>query len=478
MKTYATENTLLPSSDLPLPPGPPTHPIRQLYLLLTGQAENMLPRLAEAYGPIARLSTGRPRFLVSHPDYIKHVLVDNQRNYLKQGRAPQRLIFGQSVGMLQGAAHRRERRLLQPAFHRTRIAAYGRIMRDFTQRHLANWQAGQTLDMYADMKQLVTAIVGQCLFGLDQGPATEQFYRALRELGQDLSLLDLTNVGPWFAKLPTRRGRRNQRNQRILDEVIYGLIAERRAQPEKGMMINYEGEDLLSMLLEVVDSEGDQQGLTDQQVRDDVMNIYVAGHETAALGLMWTLYLLAQHPDEEQRVQAEVDTVLQGRPPAAEDIPRLTYTYMALAESLRLYPPAPVLHGRVAVAEDVIGGYRIPAGSVLLLSPWVTQRHPAYWDEPTLFRPARFAPEAVAERPRYAYFPFGGGVRQCLGEPFAWMEMQIILASIVQRFCLRPLAEVGVRQWVGLRPAGGRLDMRLVERVMPGDHAPGRPTIV
>ncbi len=450
-------DSFLPSPTLPLPPGPAARPIHQLYLLLTGQVENMLPHLAEEYGPIARLPTGRPRFLISHPDYIKHVLVDNQRNYLKQGRAPQRLIFGQSVGMLQGAAHRRERRLLQPAFHRTRIAAYGRIMSDFTQRHLANWQPGQTLDLYADMKQLVTAIVGQCLFGLDQGPATERFYQALRELGQDLSLLDLTHVGAVLNKLPTRRRRRNLRNMRILDEVLYGLITERRAQPEKG-------EDLLSMLLEAVDTEGDQQGMTDQQVRDDVMNIYVAGHETAAVGLMWTLYLLGQHPDEERRVQAEVDEVLQGRPPVAEDIPRLTYTYMVLAESLRLYPPAPVLHGRVAVAEDVIGGYRIPAGSVLLLSPWVMHRHPAYWEEPTQFRPARFTPEQVAERPRYAYFPFGGGVRLCLGEPFAWMEMQIVLASILQRFCLRPLYEAKTRQWVALRPVGGRLDMRLLAR--------------
>ena len=418
-------------------------------------------RETRQYGDVVRMRfVFSDAYLIYHPDSIKHVLQENNRNYNKDIFTYKmfRPFLGQGLLINDGESWLHQRRLMQPAFHRKRITAYSTVMTDDTTKLLERWQIyvqqNSSLDIAEEMMSLTLQIVGKTLFSLDLSDKSNTIGEAVTTL---LKLLGNYVYAPFPPiSIPTARNRRLLAANRTLEQVIYRIIAERRAQ-------NVDTGDLLSMLLLARDEETGQ-GMNDRQIRDELMTMLLAGHETTANTLAWTWYLLSQHPEVEQRLYTEVDEVLGGTLPTVEHLSELKYTNMVLEEALRLYPPA-CIFGRKAIADDELGGYPIPANSMILVSPYAVQHHPDYWPDPERFDPERFTPEHTAERPHYAYFPFSSGPRMCIGSSFAMMEAQLILATIVQRYRLRlvPGHPVEPQMLVTLRPKYG-LQMTIHER--------------
>lgn len=410
-------------------------------------------RQTRQYGDIVRMRfVFSDAYLIYHPDSVKRVLQENNRNYNKDVYTYKmfRPFLGQGLLINDGESWLHQRRLMQPAFHRKRIAAYGTLMTEATVVLLERWQAQSTgdssLDIAEEMMRLTLGIVGQTLFSIDLGNETDTIGPAVTTL---LKLLGNYVYAPFPPiSIPTPRNRRLLTAIRSLDQVVYRMIAERRQQ-------NVDTGDLLSMLLLARDEETGQ-GMNDQQIRDELMTMLLAGHETTANTLMWTWYLLSQHPEVERRFYAEIDEVFGGAIPTIEHLSELNYTNMVLEESLRLYPPAPTF-SRKAIADDELGGYPIPANSIILVSPYAMHHHPDYWPDPERFDPERFAPEHEASRPHYAYFPFSSGPRMCIGSSFAMMEAQLVMATIAQRYQLRlvPGHPVEPQMLVSLRPKYG-----------------------
>jgi cytochrome P450 len=375
-----------------------------------------------------------PAFALYHPDHLKYVLQDNHRNYDKQFPLMKtvRPLFGNGLFTNDGESWLHQRRLMQPSFHHKRLAGFGTIMTEATLAMLERWQGtnSQPLEILQEMMRLTQRVVGLALFNLDLSNEVDTVGRTFTMLLPLLSKYTFMPFPPlWF---PTPRNRRLQAGIETLNKVVYGLIAERRKRvADPGMDTG----DLLSMLLAARDEETGE-GMSDQQLRDEVVTLLLAGHETTSLALAWTWYLLSQHPEVEQRLHAELETVLGGQTPTFDHLNDLPYTRMVIQETLRLYPPAFGVT-RHARADDEIGGYRVPAHSMIFLTPYYTHRHPAFWEEPERFDPERFTPERSLDRPRFAYAPFGGGPRQCIGNTFALMEAQLVLATVAQRYRLR-----------------------------------------
>ena len=371
-----------------------------------------------------------PTYMVFHPQDVKHVLQENHRNYSKDTYLIQFLkpFLGQGLFTNDGQSWLHQRRLMQPAFHRKQLATFGTLMTSATEAMLERWQhavrSDQPLDVAAEMMRLTLRVVGQALFSVDLSDEADAVGQAFTALLTPLSDYLFNPVPP--LGVPTPRNRRIQRCIRDLDTVVHEIITARRSAGQN---------DLVTMLLAARDAQTGE-GMSDKQLRDEVMTLLIAGHETTSNLLTWTWYLLAQHPEVERQLHDELARVLGGRIPTVEDVPQLSYTRMVLEESLRLYPPA-VGFNRKALVEDEVGGYRVPANTLIWLSPHVTHRHPEFWDDPEAFDPERFTPERVAARPHFAYFPFGGGPRQCIGNNFAMMEAQLVLATIAQRYQLR-----------------------------------------
>jgi cytochrome P450 len=361
-------------------------------------------------------------------------------------------LLGEGLLTSEGEFHLRQRRLAQPAFHRQRIAAYAATMVEYSDRACDRWQAGETRDVAREMMRLTLAIAGKTLFDADVESEADEIGEALTTTFALFNRLTLP-FAQLLERLPLPATRRFQKARERLDATIYRIIDERRASGE-------DRGDLLSMLIAARDEEGDGSGMTDEQLRDEAMTIFLAGHETTANALTWTWYLLSQHPDIEARFHAEVDEVLKGGLPAAEDFPRLRYTEMVFAEAMRLYPPAWII-GRRALGDYRIDGYTIPARSILLMSQYVTHHDARFFPNPFRFDPERWAPEARESRPKFSYFPFGGGPRLCIGESFAWMEGALVLATIARRFRMRlaPGHPVEMQPLVTLRPKHG---MRMI----------------
>jgi len=418
-------------------------------------------RLAHDYGDIARIRMlSQPGFVVSRPDYARHVLVDNQQNYGRNSvtHKMMRSVVGNGLATNDGASWLHQRRLMQPTFHQKRLLSFGSAMTGATVAMLERWQqlAGhdQPVDILAQMHRLTLHIVGQTLFHIDlsdDANPTGHAFTLVFQLLMDYFYLPFPPLS-----VPTPRNRRLTAALRTLDEIVYGIIRARRAQQEWPV-------DLLSMLLEAHDEETGAQ-MTDQQIRDEIITILLAGQETSATTLAWTWYLLSQHPETEQRLWAELESVLGGRLPTVEDLPNLPSTQMLIKESMRLYPVAWSIP-RHTIQEDSIGGYVIPANSLMWINLYTAHRHPDFWDDPEGFHPERFTPEREAARPRFSYFPFGGGPHLCIGNGFAMMEISLILATVAQRYRLRmvPGHEVRMTTTPTLQPANG-LPMTLHER--------------
>ena len=370
------------------------------------------------------------------------------------------LVTGLNLLTSDGDYWLQQRRLMAPAFHRQRIAGFGVLMSQAAQGMLARWDkteaAGGWIDAHREIMQVTLEIVGQALFSIDLSGEANALARSFAE-GMDYLNFRLNHVFAWPLFLPTPRNIRLRRALAVTDRVMQEIIDER-------WHSGAEREDLLSMLLEAR-YEDSGQGMTDEQLQNELGILVGAGHETTANALIWTFYLLAEHPEVEQALHRELDQVLQGRAPTVADLPALPYTRMVIEEAMRLYPPAWILTGRQVIADDQVGGYTIPAGSIVFISPYATHRDPRFWPDPERFDPSRFAPERAAERPRFAYLPFGGGPRKCIGAEFAMTEAQLILAAVAQRCRLRlkPGWAVEPDPIFTLRVRGG-LPMRLETR--------------
>ena len=371
----------------------------------------------------------------------------HHRQFIKGRRGDvSKQFLGEGLLNSEGDTHRRQRRLSQPAFHRQRLRAYATIMTVHSARLREQWRDGDTLDMAQAMMHLTLGIVGKTLFNTDVAAEAMAIGNAISELlaSSTRASLPLANL---MLKLPLPSIRRVRRAQQFLDTTIYRIIGERRAQAA-------DCGDLLSMLLLAQDEAEDGSRMTDKQVHDEALTLLLAGHETTAVALTWTWYLLSQHPEAEAKLHAELDTVLGGRLPSLDDLDRLSYTRMVLTESLRLYPPAWLMTRRNLDAYD-LGGPILPARTLILISPYLTQRDPRFFDAPEQFRPERWAQNFSG--PKFAYFPFGGGPRQCIGEGFAWMEAILVLSTLAQQWRMQmvPGHPVGVKPLVTLRPKAG-----------------------
>ena len=406
--------------------------------------------LAKRYGDISFFRIGpQEAFFLNHPDLIKDVLVTHNQNFMK-GLVLQRAkrLLGEGLLTSEGEFHRRQRRLAQPAFHRQRIASYAEIMVDYATRTGKRWQDGAKLDVSQEMMRLTLGIVGKTLFDADVESESGDVGEAMTVV---MELFDTLTM-PFFellSKLPLPQLRRFDAARTKLDRIIFSLVDDRRRSGvDRG--------DLLSMLLLAQDEEGDGGQMTDQQLRDELLTIFLAGHETTANALTWTWYLLSKHPEAEARFHQELNEVLGSRKPNFEDAAQLRYTEMVLAESMRLYPPAWAI-GRLATVDCELGGYFVPKKSLVLVSQYVMHRDERYYEDPLTFDPERWTPEARETRPAFAYFPFGGGPRRCIGEGFAWMEGILLLATIGQLWQLRlvPHHPVALKPVVTLRPKHG-----------------------
>ncbi len=442
------------------PPGPTGRPpLADLRALQIGP-HAFLQRAAAQYGDVLRYPLGPlAAYLVSHPDGVRHVLQDNGRNYSKDTFQYNLLgtITGRGLLTSDGDFWLRQRRLAQPAFHRQRIVGFGAPMADVVEAMLARWQpyaaTGRPLDIAAEMMHAALQIVGRTLFSVEIGDQADVLARATLTV-LDHIVFRARTFGVIPAWLPTPGNLRARRALRTLDRAVWETIRSRR---QAGRAADGAGQasDLLALLMAARDEETGQ-GMNDRQLRDEIMTMLIAGHETVASALAWTWYLLATAPEAEAALHAELDRVLAGRLPTVEDLARLPYVGMVFAEALRLYPPAWIIT-RKALADDEIGGYTIPAGALVVASPYVTHRDARFWPEPDRFRPERFGAEEQRNRPRFAYYPFGGGPRLCIGNHFAEVEAGLIIARVAQRYVLRltPGQQVAVEPSVTLRPRHG-----------------------
>jgi cytochrome P450 len=436
----------------PKPPGP----MLPVLGALVGPGRDplkMLTRFAGTYGDITFFRLGGERcYFINDPSHIRDVFVTHQRNFTKsRGLERAKKLLGDGLLTAEGATHLRHRRLLQPAFHRDRIAGYAQVMIDHAMRTRARWRDGETIDIAREMMRLTLSIAGKTLFDTDVESSADEVGVAVTEVLESF-WLNLLPGADYLEKLPIPTLRRAHAARRRLDALIYQMIAARRAS-------GADHGDLLSMLIAASDTVGaphdamaeasaamvDRPGLSDEEIRDEAMTILLAGHETTANALTWTLYLLSQNPDAAARLHDELDRVLDGRSPAPGDYPNLPYTKRVVTESMRLFPPAWII-GRRAINEYTIGAYRLPPHAIVFMSPFVMHRDGRFYAQPERFDPDRWTPAFEATLPKFAYFPFGGGARQCIGEQFAWMEAVLVLATLVQ---------------------GRRLELDAAQRVVP-----------
>ena len=434
------------------PRGPKNLPVLGHLPAFRAQPIQFLTKMAREYGDLPYFRLGPQHvYLVNHPDLVREVLVTNQANFTKS-RALQRarILLGEGLLTSEGPFHLRQRRLVQPAFHRDRLAAYAAVMSEYGARLRDQWTAGSTVDVAGQMMRLTLAVVGKTLFSADVEAEASEIGEALTSVLKMFRTL-MMPFSEYLEKLPLPSVRRFEKARARLDQTIYGLIHERRASGE-------DTGDLLSMLLLAQDEEADGAGMTDKQVRDEALTLFLAGHETTANALTWTWYLLAQNPECERRLHQEIDSVLEGRLPRFSDLAQLRYTEMVFAEAMRLYPPAWAI-GRMSKQPFELGGVKIGAKSICIVSPYVTQRDPRWFPDPERFDPDRWSPEARESRPKFSYFPFGGGARVCIGERFAWMEGVLMIAAIAQKWKLKlapdqkvePLPLITLRTKYGMR---------------------------
>jgi cytochrome P450 len=459
------------------PPGPRTWVPGGHFLAFRRDPLAFFTRTAREHGDIAQFGFGPQRvYLVSHPDWIEDILVTSARKFMK-GIALQRAkrLLGEGLLTSEGQVHLRQRRTIQPLFHRQQVQGFAEAM----VRHAVRWRDsltdGQVLDLTDHMGALTLAIVGETLFSADVQQDADEVRDALTDAVQSFAYAVLPGI-ELVEQLPIPIFVRVRKARERLDRIILRVIAERRTSapstghPAPGTRHEARGTnrpDLIAMLLAARDPENPAEpGMSDQQIRDEAMTIFLAGHETTANAMAWTWHLLGDTPAVAARLHEEVDGVTGGRVPAVEDVPKLAYARAIIAESMRLFPPAWTM-GRKALEAHAIGGYEIEPNALVLTSQWVVHRDPRWWPEAEAFRPERWRESGIGDqgsgiraRPKFAFFPFGGGARLCIGESFAWTEAILLLATIAQRWRFEPVTPPTPEPRITLRPAGLRMAAR------------------
>ena len=412
-------------------PGPPGLPLLGHAPAFLRDKLGFLARCAAEYGDVVRLHVGGRTYLVTSPDDIKHVLVSNSANYEKTPRLTgrrARRFFGNGLVTVVGAAHLRQRRMLQPVFHHHVVDRFAGVIADCARAMIGHWIDGAVVDVHEEMLDVTQRITARAVLGEEDEAVLERF-RVAVSTRRRYQEYQLGSVLPFVDRLPTRARRAYARAHREIDAIVTAGIARRRAAAAPSG-------DLLSMLVHA--RYDDEQGMSDEQIRDEVRTLSLAGYETVAEALTWAWYLLAGSADTESRVQTEVDgTASRDQVLGAADLAKWPWCRMVIAESMRLYPPT-WLFVRVAQHDDVLpSGVSVASGSKIYLSQWVMHRNPRYFVDPDRFDPQRFTTDAIASRPRFTYLPFGAGRRLCIGEEFAWMQGVSILASVARRFRMR-----------------------------------------
>ena len=446
-----------------LPPGPKGLPFLGSIRQLQQDRIGFLINNQRQYGDIVHFKVGPRRiYQLNNPEHVQYVLVKHADQFQKTPALKKAASdsIGQGLLTSDGELHKRQRRLVQPAFHHNRIAAYADTMVQYSDDMLKAWENGKQIGMLNEMMHLTMRIVGKTLFDTDVTSDADSIGAAI-SIGIEATADRISHPLQLVDKLPTATNRKRKDALRVIDETIKRFIEERQTSGEdKG--------DLLSMLLMAVDEQDGGQ-MTTKQVKDEAMTLFVAGHETTANALAWTFYLLGQHPEVEQKVADEIKTALDGRLPTLADLPKMPYLEMVVKESMRLYPPAWTV-SREAQSDFEVGGYTIPKGSIIMMSMYVVHHDGRYWDQPDAFLPVRFAAANEENIPKYAYFPFGGGPRVCIGNQFAMMEAQLVLATILQR-CHLSLVEgqqIKLNPLVTLRPEPD-IQMRISRRDVVGE---------
>jgi cytochrome P450 len=416
------------STTTQLPPGPDALPFFGNLLEFQRDQLSFVQRMQRMYGDIVTIYAGnKPFVLLFRPEYVRYLLTEHPRDFIPTQSAGGDLmeVLGEGLLTIEGEAHRQQRRLIQPAFHKKRVESYADYMVQYTQEMLATWQNGAVIDIAEAMQQLTLRIVARSLFGLEMVDQINEMGRHFTQMIEHRRslLARLLNI---YVDLPfTLYGKRMSAKRRI-DAFIYKLIEQRRAEGE-------DRGDVLSMLLATRD---DEHPLSNQQIRDHVMTFMAAGHETTANALNWTFYLLARNPEPREKLLHELQTVLAGRAPTLNDLANLPYTEWVINEAMRVYPPVWMM-GRHSLVPFEMGGYHFPAGMTVLFSQWVIHHHPDLWQDPETFRPERWDPVNGEKVQPWSYFPFGGGPRICIGMPFAQLEAKLLLATIMQRYTPR-----------------------------------------
>ncbi len=398
-----------------------------------------------------------PAYFLNHPDLIRDLLITSNSKFHK-GRALQRAkgLLGEGLLTSEGKKHLKQRRMIQPAFHRGRIAEYAKAMVEYAEKMRDEWQDGEVRDIDHEMMKLTLQIVGKTLFSANVDDETDEVSNAMTSLIEMFNFLVIP-FSEILEKLPIPPATKFKKSKETLDRVIYKIINERRKTGEdKG--------DLLSMLLMAQD-EDDGSAMTDEQVRDEALTLFLAGHETTANAMTWTFYLLSQTPEKEAQLHEELDKVLSGKTPSMEDVPNLKYTEAVFAESMRLFPPAWAI-GRLSIEEHKFGEYEIPVDALVLLSPYVTHRDKRFWENANEFIPERWFDQSIKEAGnKFIYFPFSKGVRSCIGESFAWMEGILLIATLCQKWKLNleSTQKIGLNPLMTLRPKFG-MRMKIEKR--------------
>jgi cytochrome P450 len=437
------------TTSIAVPPGPRSHFLLGHLPDFRRDILGFMLANARDYGPVTRLSlAGKPAYLLTDPQDIEIPLVSNHRNFIKNRFFWRHVeaVAGQGLLVSEGDFWRRQRRLASPAFHGQKIASYANVMVSYTLGEMESWRDGDERDFHHDMMSLTSKIVAKTLFDEDVTGDVHTVAAAMDIMTTEIAdrIRRPYKIPSWW---PSPGNLRYMRAVRQIDEIVYRFIKDhRRAGGER--------HTLLSMLMQAKDEDGS--GMSDQQLRDESITLFLAGHETTAIALSWTIYLLSQHPEVESRLAAELETVLEGREPAFGDLSQLRYTDAVVRESMRIYPPAYMI-GRESVEPCEIGGYAIEPGATIFISPWVQHRQARFFPDPDAFRPERWLDGLEKRLPRFAYMPFGGGPRTCIGDRFAIMEAVLLLAAIVQRWTFHYLRDAAPTPFpsVTLRPQEG-----------------------
>lgn len=444
-RSVGTPTSIIPSG---LPPGPKGTLVAGNLRQIGSRRVDFFLKVARDHGPIANFRAGPKRFfLVSAPELIEQVLISDAKHYIKHfGARNFKPVLGNGLITSEGEFWLRQRRLIQPAFLKNRVLTYAPAMAELTERMLSRWTSGESVDVEIEFSSLTSAIALKTLFDLDDIVDRERLSDSLR-IAFDLMTARLGRLFPFPTWLPTPSNLRLRRAIGDLNRVVDGFIALGRARARPG-------NDLLSTLIAARNEDGTR--MTERQLRDEAMTLYLAGHETTALTLAWSWYLLSQHPNIEAKLVNEWQRVLNGRAPNVEDLPNLPYTANVITETMRLYPPVYAI-GREAITDLELGGYRVKRGYNVLMSQWVNHRDPQYFPNPEQFCPERWEGGLATRIPKFAYYPFGGGQRICVGNSFALMEAAIVLATVGQkyRFTLDPDAIIDVKPQITLLPING-----------------------